>query len=490
MKKNVLIKALSVAIAAIFSLNSTAFAQDANLTKLVEQMQQQMSQMQQTINAQNAKIASIEGHTGGVAIAKPEDPQKEELKFKTRLEKELGKDYATFKDLKFTGDLRLRYEAFDYSSGSRTSATANTLETDPRNRFRYRLRVGLEKKFSDEIAAGFSLASGDNYGVSGTSAGNVDPTSTNTTLDNNFNFKNIFVERAWATYTPAWAVVGPLTKTEVTAGKFKNPFEKGSSDMIWDRDVRPEGVYESFDFRILDTESVKATGWFTAGQFILEEDGTLSNGITGGDANLFAYQLGLNPKFKFPGFEKPLGLTSAISFYDYSNYTNESNSTIFGTSLARGNTNMDNTASQLDAKDFNIIEIYNELRIPVGNLPVRPFMDFAHNMDDKSGIVNDHNTAYGLGVWLGEAKTKGQWEIGYAFKNIQANSVVGAFNDSDFGDGHTNKRGSVLKAKYMLTDYLEFGLAGFFVNNIYQNAAAGIPDLEARRFQADLVWKW
>ena len=59
MKKNPIIKALSLAIAVLFSLNSTVFAQDANLTKLVEQMQQQMSQMQQTINSQNAKIASI-----------------------------------------------------------------------------------------------------------------------------------------------------------------------------------------------------------------------------------------------------------------------------------------------------------------------------------------------------------------------------------------------------------------------------------------------
>jgi len=490
MKKNIVIKTLSLFVLAIFGLNSTVFAQDANLNKVVEQLQQQMSSMQQTIHSQNAKIATLEGQTGGVNIKKPVDPQVEEEKTKKMFEKQLGKDYGTFKDLKFSGDLRLRYEAFDYSSGSRTGATANTQETDPRNRFRYRLRMGLEKKFSDEISAGFSLASGDNLGVSGTAAGNVDPTSTNTTFDNNFNFKNIFIERAWATYKPEWAKVGPISGVEITGGKFKNPFERGSSDIVWDRDVRPEGIYESMDFRLFDSESVKATGWFTAGQFVLEEDGTVGNATAGGDANLYAFQIGVNPKLKLDSMEKPLGLTSALSLYNFSNYANQTNSTIFGTSLARGNSNLDGNTTQLDAVGFNIIEIYNELKIPVGSIPVRPFFDYVHNMDDQATIVNGHNNAYGLGVTLGEAKTKGQWEVGYAFKYIGADSTAGAFGDSDFGDGHNNKRGSVLKAKYMLTDYLEFGLAGFLVDNIYQNAASSIPDLNAKRFQADLVWKW
>ena len=100
MKKNFLIKALSLAVAMAFSLNTTVFAQDANINKMIEQMQAQMSQMQQTINSQNAKIATIEGQTGGKNIGKPVDPQVEEQKIKTMFEKQLGKDYATFKDLK------------------------------------------------------------------------------------------------------------------------------------------------------------------------------------------------------------------------------------------------------------------------------------------------------------------------------------------------------------------------------------------------------
>ena len=482
MKKNVLIKALSLATLAIFSLNSIAFAQDANLNKLVEQMQTQMSQMQQTINAQNAKIATIEGHTGGVNIGKPVDPQVEEQKIKTIFEKQLGKDYATFKDLKFTGDLRLRYEAFH-----NTNASTTAVNLTDRNRFRYRLRTGLEKKFSDEIMAGFSLSS----------AGTADPTSGNETFDNNFVYKTIAIDRAYATYTPNWGVAGPVSKTEITAGKFKNPFELGSSDMIWDRDVRPEGVYEKVDFRLWDEDNLKVLGYATAGQFVLNETGpAISAGTSAAstDANLFAYQIGLNPKFKVPGMEKPVNFLSAVSVYDYQRYASDGNFAAGG-AFGRGNINIAGATTQLDAGDFMVYEWYNEFKFtPIDSLPVwRASFDWARNAASKApdASYGKANDAWGLGLKIGEAKTKGQWEAGYEYKYISPNSVVGAFNDSDFGDGHADKQGSVLKAKYMLTDYLEVGAAGFFVSNVSNIAGAGTsPEYQTKRFQLDLLWKW
>lgn len=470
MKKNSILKALSLALAMVFSLSSTVFAQDANVTKLVEQLQKQMSSMQQTIQSQNAKIASLESSSWeGPAqeVKAPAHAKDEKGEFKKMLEGELGKDYKTFKNLKFSGDLRLRYEAFDHTSG-------NPSETDPRNRFRYRIRVGLEKKFNDEWKAGVRLAS---------SEATPDNVSTNTTFDNNFTYKNIYIDRVYATYTPNWAKKGPVEKLDITAGKFKNPFEKGSSDMVWDRDVTPEGIYESVEFRILDTENIKATGWFTAGQFILDEDSATKGGKA--DAELYAYQFGINPKFKVPGLEKPLGWTSAVSWYDYSDYADDTN---FGT-LARGNANATGPAAQLDAKDFGVIEFYNELNIPVMGTPVRPYFDIARNMSEKAPInaAGGQDMAWALGLTIGKAKSKGEWEIGYAYKNIEANSVVGAFNDSDFGTtGHSDKRGSVFKGKYMITDFLEFGAAGIFTNGISNL----VRDEESRRFQIDLVWKW
>lgn len=469
MNKNVILKALSLAIAAVFSLSSTVFAQDANLTKMLEQLQQQMSSMQQTINSQNAKIAALEGQGPSGHIAAPKSEGMTEEKFKKSLEKELGKDYKTFKNLKFTGDLRLRYEAFDYTNGT-------IAESDSQNRFRFRMRMGLEKKFNDEWKAGVGIASG----------GTTDPTSTNQSFDGLFVYKDVVFDKAYATYTPTWAKKGAVEQLDVTAGKFKNPFEMGSSDMVWDRDVTPEGLYEKIDFRVLDTDDIKMTGWLTAGQFILDEE--TSSGATpaaaSANAELYAFQFGLNPKFKVAGFEKPLGLTSAASWYSYNDYAIASN---FG-SLARGNTNSTGSSAVLDAGGFNVLEIYNELNIPVMGIPVRPSFDWAINAAEgaPTNSAGGENMAWALGLTLGKAKAKGEWEFGYTYKNIEANSVVGAFNDSDFGTGHSDKRGSVFKGKYMLTDFLELGLTGIFVNNI----SSVLRDEEQRRFQADLVWKW
>jgi hypothetical protein len=134
----------------------------------------------------------------------------------------------------FKGDTRLRYLGADYTSGSQS-------ETPDRNAFLFRLRFGFEKTFSPEIKTGFELASGE---ANASNGNNVSPTSNNQAMDNDFNFKNIWIEKIFVTYLPEWAKVGPVAGLNITAGKADNPFEKGSTDMIWDRDVKPEGIYK------------------------------------------------------------------------------------------------------------------------------------------------------------------------------------------------------------------------------------------------------
>lgn len=448
----------------------------ANLTSLVQQLQKQMEQMQRVIDQQNEKIRSIEKREPQIEVAGPgdvekADPLKEKQKFATNLKEKIGDADLWLKDLKFSGDFRLRYEAFDFTSGHPT-------ETDPRNRFRFRLRYGFEKTLLPDMKVGFYLSSGSTS----------DPTSTNETFDGNFVYKTTVIERAFATYTPSWAKIGPIEKFEITGGKFKNPFETGSSEIVWDRDVRPEGIYQKVDFRLLDMEDLKITGYATAGQFILDEDGTLGSGTKGGDAELWAVQVGLNPKFKTPFADKPISWLLAASYYGYSGYAEKSN---FG-AFARGNPNITGSATELDAGRFHLLELYNEVKIPLFDpLPsLRLFYDWVVNggEDAPARSMGGADDAWAIGAKLGEAKTKGNWEIGYEYRYIDPNSVPGAFNDSDFGNGHSDKRGSVIKAKYMLTDSLELGASVFLVNNI--SADSILIDEEQRRFQLDLAWKF
>ncbi len=467
-----------------FSLSGVVFADDAELLSLVKGLQSQMKDMQKTINKQNDQIRELQTREPQVQIASgngeaPVAAPMSDYEFNQRLDAATGGAQKWLKDLKFAGDVRLRYEAFHYGSG-------NPNETDDRNRFRYRLRFGWEKKFSDDIKIGFGLASGET-GTAGTNGLNVDPTSTNSTLDNNFNFKQINIEKVYATYTPGFAAKrGILDKTEITAGKFNNPFEKGSSDMIWDRDVKPEGVFEKVDLKLLDTPDFGINGYATAGQFVLDEDSAL-----GGDSNLYAFQFGVNPVIYTPLFDKPVDVLQAFSLYTYDNYADNSNFIIGGTSLARGNINIDGVATELDAGRFQVLEYYSELAVYPWNIPTRFHIDLAMNPADKANgnsVVNE-NQAFGGGVKLGGIVKKGDWEIGYQYKRIEANSVVGAFTDSDFGDGHIGKQGSVVKAGYALTDNLTLNSAMFFVDNL-NHGTAGIIDQQQRRFQLDLVWKF
>lgn len=451
----------------------------AKLTNLVMDIQKQMVEMRKTIEEQNEKIKQLEIRDPQVQIAAPSTgvtdytSQMSDDEFNRRLGKALGGANQWLNDLKFSGDLRLRYEALQFTSG-------NPAETDDRTRFRYRLRYGFEKKFSDEMKVGFALASGES-----TSGQNVDPTSTNQSFDNLFNLKDIFIEKAFATYSPSWAKFGPIDKAEITGGKFVNPFEQGSSDMVWDRDVRPEGAYEKASLNLLDIKDLDLKGYAIAGQFILDED---SVGGGHADSELYAYQLGLNVVADTPFFEEPMNFLSALSYYSYSDYATNGNFLIGTTSLARGNSNFIGAATELDAEDFEVLEFYNELSIRPFGIGFRPFLDIAHNAAAKSE-QDDETWAWALGTKIGGLKKKSDWELSYAYRRIENDSVVGAFNDSDFGLGFAGKRGSVVKFGYALTDNIFLNGGAYFVNNLATDTG-GVRDEEQRRFQADLSWKF
>lgn len=482
------LKSLTAALAVWFiATSSFAYADDSQLVSMLEKLQNQMKDMQSTINQQNKRIQELEsrpaGNVEGSVSAPVAAAPMSDYEFNNMLDTATGGAQKWLKDLKFAGDLRLRYEAFQYGSGS-------TSETDPRNRFRYRLRFGFEKKLGEDFQIGFGLASGE---AAANSGANNDPTSTNTTFDNNFNFKNIYVEKAYASYTPSFLKnVGLLEKANVTAGKMNNPFEKGSSDMIWDRDVKPEGVAEKFDLKLIDTPDFGLNSYVLAGQYILDEDSSV-----GGDANLYAFQVGINPIIYTPVFERPLDLLQAFSMYYYDNYARSSNFLINGVAAAsgtRGNPNFNGASTELDAGRFQVFESYTELAFYPFNFPVRPFFDFARNIGDSSEGVTailDESNAFGFGAKFGSIVKQGDWEALAAYKYIGANSTVGMFNDSDFGDGHAGKRGFVLKGGYALTDSLSLNAAAFFVENLNPGASgSGIIDQQQRRFQVDMVWKF
>ena len=160
-----------------------------------------------------------------------------------------AKDYATtpadkiaisdyVQRIKFYGDARFRYEYIDEEpqaaraiSGTGTvgAAAARVSRDNTVDRYRYRLRAGVDITFTDNFTGGFELES-------------------NTADDSaNQSFGNAF-SKASANIGLVYLQWKPLDFLTVTGGKFKNPLY--TTDLTWDPDINPEGGAEALSWTI------------------------------------------------------------------------------------------------------------------------------------------------------------------------------------------------------------------------------------------------
>lgn len=493
--------------AVVFFQTISAFA-DApvgdigEVQKMLSSMMKQMDDMKKTIDRQNAKIQYLEEKTrdgvqtgqpiSGTQVAAPMS----EKDFQDMLKSEI-KNVSYFKNLKMGGDFRLRWEGVNYSETDSSSSTADNGNAD-NNRFRYRLRYGIENSM-DDFKVGFRIASAvlNNTSANGGTVYGGDPTSTNQTLGSPglFSFKTIAVDKAYASYTPKLLndyQLGPISvkKFEIGGGKFDNPHAKYSSPMVWDGDVTPEGAYEKIDLNLYSNEGNEVNLFGLAMQAPLQQSAAGDN-----DATLYSFGTGLNVTAYTPLTAQPIEFTSAYSIYQYQNFADNAATTVGGTSLIKSNTGCVGTAGAgpctgLESGDPRIFQIYNELGItPIGDVPLKAFMDIATNVNNGSvsGESAMKDTAWGFGGKVGKLKSPKDWELSYGYYVVPPNAVVGAFSDSDFG--HNNRIGSVVKAGYQLTKSLQLNLAWFNVGNYDQNLVT-TGDQKTNLFQTDLVWKF
>ena len=450
----------------MFAVTSAGFADDAQVMTMVKDLEKKMNDMQKTIDWQNQKLKTLEQSKGSYVPAAPEGGAAAEgystKNFETDLKEKLG-DYGWINGMKFGGDLRLRYEG----RMERPSSTSND-----QNRFRYRLRYGFTKTFNEEMKLGFRMVSAPGESAS------LTRNSTNATFDNQFAFKDIAIDTAYATYTPTWANYGPVKGVAVTAGKFENPI--GGSFMVWDGDIMPEGIYETAAFKAISTDHLNTDVTFLASQFVVEE----GSGSENDDAELFAWQVGLDSKITGVT-DDPVSVKNTLTWYDWSDLAEPGN---FG-GVAGGNFTAAGTGGTRLATAFNVLQLYNEIGFKVDPVPATKLWfewltNTAENADDSLGGGQDN--AWGIGIKLGKAKDPKTWEVGYGYYWLEANSTPGVFTDSDFGG--TDRRGSVLSAKYAFTKYLQLVAAAFWTNRI---TAETLTADEARNlYQLDLIWKF
>jgi hypothetical protein len=405
-----------------FAVASPARADEiSDMKKQIADMQARLDQME----SQQKKVVAEEVNK---AVEQKQAALPEKLKW--------------VENIKISGDLRYRYEGIDSQSKGKW--------TDSVNRNRLRARIGLYDKINDEIDLGFRLATGSSN----------DPVSTNQTEQDTFSKKSIWLDQAYFDWHPK-----DIKGFDFIGGKMPKPFYRvGENQLIWDDDLNPEGLAVKYEIPIND--SLKA--YINGGGFWVGHPDT----ATAAETSLWGIQSYLKNTFEDKSY-----LLGGMSYYAYGNIKDQNDVT----KLWKGSSSFfGNTAVAGDYKyGYDIVEGFAEYGAKIADYPVAVYGDFAHNTAAPSGKSN----GWLIGTTFNKAKDPGSWQIGYNYRDIESDAVVGQFNDSDFNGGGTNARGHWFNFTYQLAKNFTGALTYFLDEN-------KTTDDKYRRLQADLVFKF
>ena len=323
-------------------------------------------------------------------------------------------------------DLRLQYDAI-YEDGE-----------EDRERARYRAHLGASMQFSDNVKG---------YFVYGTNGDN--PVSGNERFDGHYRFDDLGVEFAYVD----WAA---NDRTNIYLGKMKNPlFRPAGTPLFWDSDFNPEGVALSYESGMIFT---------TVAGFVVEKRSSAD------DSHLFAAQGGISRSLSSDD-----KLTAGLGYYDY---TNTIGNQPFQERGARGNS-VDAAGNLIF--DYGQLELFIQYDTRIGSLPFAMFADYARNTE-----VSDNDAGFSFGVKAGKAKAPGTWQLSWAYQDIDADALIGAFNDSDFGGGGTDATGHLIKGKYILAERWILG-GTLIVTEVEKTAGS---EHNYSRLQVDIEFKF
>jgi len=393
-------------------------------------------------------------------------------------------------ELELYGDTRLRYE---YRGGRTAGDVSQPNDWLERDRWRYRLRIGLRGILADDWFFGIRLeTSQSNRSTNVTFGDDTSTTSGSTTTINGPFAKNsdgINVGQAYLGYKG-------FRDITLTGGKMPNPLI--TTLMVWDADINPEGAAEqwkhtfTFNFgqsgvaqaeqsyskdnkalaiskHAAEPSTLKIDVFANFAQFIYDDtnpenpvgpqkttDGRRNPTI---DAWMMAWQVGA--RFNFP---KNFYFQVAPVLYNYAG-----NGDTFNVHFVGGDPSLSNSASlatnQSGINSLLVLEVPSEFGFKIGELPVRIFSDFAVNFeaDDRAkaaGFPDKGNQryAYMIGAGIGQLKAKHDWQIQAWYQHTDQYAVDPNLVDSDIWDSRVNMEGVAVQAGYALSDAVIFNL--------------------------------
>lgn len=333
------------------------------------------------------------------------------------------------------GDLRLRNEYIDNEPGTE------------KDRQRLRFRLGAKTRVNDKVKLGFGFATGSSDS----------PTSTNQTLEQEFQSKAIWLDYAYVKYFP-------YDELNLIGGKFKNPFFQ--TNMLWDSDIRFDGFAGQFKKNIFSETSLYVTGGF----FPIDYRSTSS------DINLYAGQVGTESTFT--GFtQKTVKLKTGLAVYGFSQLEG-----VTKTSLAEekvGNTYVGGALANDYVTINPTVKLY--FKDVWGHRGVGFLGEFAHNVE-----AADDNNGWRAGAWLGQSKVKKprHWKLLAQYTYLENDVFFDSFPDADLNFGGTNGKGWKMNFGYGLAKNVLFSLS------YYNTESVTGSKTDQQLVQTDLIFKY
>ena len=398
------------------------------------------------------------------------------------LRKEADKDFAKSfaarsgmpawtKNVTFSGDLRLRLDdaMFEDSQGK-----------PDRLRFRYRLRYGGVWAAQDWATIGFRLGSGDFRSA----LGDGNPNSNNQTMTHAFSKKPLYIDAAYVTLKPPGQDFFSMT-----AGKMNNlMWQPGfMAPIVYDPDLTPEGAVEQLNFKF--GENKQYSVFANAAEMVLDE-------LSGDKNDVYMYdgQIGFTGNFLGDPKTPALKMTLAGGYFQTQNLKHmpvSDNSGNLGNSVSGANY----------LGDFQVIYGRGE---GAWRFCDKPFLgtpalltlsgEIDKNVNDDFNIPGDkQTTAYTGQLMFGQAAKKGQWQIAYQYRHVEADSVFDSLTDDDFGGG-TDRQGHVVKGLYNVRDWWSLGFAVYLTEKISDRTGAhsnpGLNGQTQTRLFVDTMFKF
>ena len=403
----------------------------------LQQTQQQLQQAQSAAADAQAKATSAVDAAGKVepsvaAVQADVDSVKSTLgeTINTAIDeqKKSGEIRATLGRLRWSGDMRVRYENFFRSA------------LPDRHRARIRARFGFESPLSDDFVSGIFIATGNL----------ADSSSPNESLTNAFERKTIGLDRGYITYAPKahkWI--------SATGGKFSPTWQK--TNQIFDPDLNPEGFSEKVSFDFPKYSMLKNVSLIGMQLFVNEVGGGNDAYAFGGQAQA-KLQIGnrwtMTPSYMILNFRNenqlinntlsgstatfgtPItaiavtGSAVATGFVSGSTYFAPNGLTNCVVLPATGTTPRPKFCSQYLLSD---LILNNQVKTAWAKLPFNLIAEYEQNLNANPNPVDGrmHDKMYFVEASLGQSKVKGDYQFGYSFGRTDQDALLASFAESD-----------------------------------------------------------